>query len=856
MAERPEPQQPEQTTDLHAASPSTARRVDTSGFSVDPQLERTGDFVDAGDASSMTGGYTPSDMPNRIAGTPIVPGFEILDELGRGGMGVVYKARQVALDRVVALKMILAGAHARDKDLVRFQAEARAVGQFQHPNIVQIFEVGEAGGLPYFSLEYVAEGSLSHKINRDPQPPRYSAEIVEALARAMHYAHERGIIHRDLKPANVLLASDGAPKITDFGLAKQLDRDSGQTQAGQVLGTPSYMAPEQAYGDSDKITAAADIYALGGILYDLLTGRPPFSGTSVIETLEMVRTREPVPPSQLAARLPRDLETITLKCLQKDPVRRYSTAGALADDLRRFLDGRPILARPVGSFEKAWRWAKRNPWLAGLGTSVALLLVAVAVVTSAMSYRLSIKKKEADEARENETNERIKAQNALIKEEIAKQQAKASAVVAAKRGDVALDTVRAVLRDVDNQMRNSMSLAPLRRRIVDTMLAKLSAIRSTALNNPLEDRTEALAYARIADIYSRVGRIAEASVWLKKAYPVLQKLADEHPDDPTALFNLSAIENQIADAEWRLGSSDRAHRLYEEALKVRQERVSLLDALVTNKKASGNDLVNAQNMVAEQFGLVAFSHLRLGNLDEAIKNYQESDRAFAALPAGAKGSLPMRRMRAEIQVRLGEATLRQGKPKVAEKHFQAALDERKELVRLTPRPPEYNALVRSDLAQSQMLFGDYRLMGLKDAAAAMRDYEAALAINERLLEGNQDNLEFQRAVATCQYRLGYVADKQNGLAALSGAAVPVAESRSCFAASLELAKKLAQIDPKDTHGQISLMLAQAPWPGCRRRDSGGRTAQECRQRSSDFLPSRVRPVDRRDWDRRSGQALP
>ena len=580
MAEGPDPQSPEQTADLNnVVGPSTARRVDTSGFSIDPPLDKTGDFIGAGDASSMTGGYTPSDMPDQISGTPIVPGFKILDELGRGGMGVVYKARQIALDRVVALKMILAGANARDKDLARFQTEARAVGQFQHPNIVQIFEVGEAGGLPYFSLEYVAEGSLSHKINRDPQPPRYSAEIVEALARAMQYAHERGIIHRDLKPANVLLAADGSPKITDFGLAKQVDRDSGQTQAGQVVGTPSYMAPEQAYGDSDKITAAADIYALGGILYDLLTGRPPFSGTSVIETLEMVRTREPVPPSQLAAKLPRDLETITLKCLQKDPARRYATAGALADDLRRFLDGRPILARPVSSLEKAWRWAKRNPWVAGLGTSVAVLLIAVAAVTSVMSYQLAKKNKQVEESLHNETIAKDKAIDEQRKAEIARDLEVHAKVIRDQQHRLALDTIRGVVIDVDNVMKNNSKFKQLRRHIVDTMLMNLDKLRIFALKNPLEDRTEAAAFSRIADIYNRSGRIQEASVSLKRAYSVVQALADEHPNDVSAMFNLSGIKNQVGDVEWRLGSSEKAHRLYEESLKLRLDRIPLVEAL-------------------------------------------------------------------------------------------------------------------------------------------------------------------------------------------------------------------------------------------------------------------------------------
>jgi eukaryotic-like serine/threonine-protein kinase len=815
MDKRPELEPPEQTTDLPAAGPSTARRADTS-YRVDvPLLDETGAFP-AGDASSLTGGYTPSDMPERIPGTPIVPGFEILDELGRGGMGVVYKARQVALDRIVALKMILAGPHAREKDLKRFEAEARAVGKFQHPNIVQIHEVGDAGGLPYFSLEFVPEGSLSQKINRDPQAPRYAAEIVEALARAMHYAHERGIIHRDLKPANVLLAADGTPKITDFGLAKQLESDSGQTQAGQVLGTPSYMAPEQAYGDSDKITPAADIYALGGILYDLLTGRPPFSGTSVIETLEMVRTREPVPPTQLVGKLPRDLETIALKCLQKDPARRYATAGDLAEDLRRFLTRRPILARPVSAIEKTWRWAKRNPWVAGLGSGVAVLLIAVALITSLLSYRLSIKKDEADTAKDTaekalvqEEIAKNKAQDEQHKAEIARDDEKKARTKTAEQRRLALDTVRGVLRNVDDLMKNDRRFARLRRRIVDTMLVDLDKVRDHALKNPLEDRTEAIAFSRIADIYKSSGRIQDAAVWLNKAYPILKSVADDNPNDPAALFNLAAIKNQLADAEWRLGSSEKGHRLYEEALKIRQDRVPLIEALIKQGKLAESDLANARQLVAESFGLLAFSHLRLGNLKAAAENYLDSDRGYAALPKAWSGALPQRRARAEIQVRLGDCRLREGDFKQAEKHYRAALTERETLVKLTPEPKLANELVKSDVAQSRMYLGDFFLMAQKNAAAASREYAEALAIYSGQLADEKDNLELQRLLSSVHYRLGYVASKETALAALVGTAWTASESRRQFTECLKLRSELASLDAKDTQGQIELMLVRA-----------------------------------------------
>jgi serine/threonine-protein kinase len=304
-----------------------------------------------------------------------LPGYEILGELGRGGMGVVYKAWQVRLKRVVALKMILAGAHASGADLARFRAEAEGIARLQHPNIVQVYEVGEHEGRPFFSLEFCGGGSLGRKLNGKPLPPDEAATLTETLARAVQAAHDKHIIHRDLKPANVLLTEDGTPKVTDFGLAKRLD-EAGQTQSGTVVGTPSYMAPEQAAGKGKAIGPAADVYALGAVLYECLTGRPPFIAATALDTLLQVIADDPVPPRRLNARVPRDLETICLKCLHKEPRKRYATASELADDLGRFQAGEPIRARPVGAAARLWRACRRNPLVAGLSVLVVLLLAA------------------------------------------------------------------------------------------------------------------------------------------------------------------------------------------------------------------------------------------------------------------------------------------------------------------------------------------------------------------------------------------------------------------------------------------------------------------------------------------------
>ncbi len=312
---------------------------------------------------------------------PVVPGYTILGELGRGGMGVVYMSRQIKANRVVALKMVLAAGHAGRDLLVRFKTEVEAIASLQHPNIVQVYEVGDHGGLPFFSFEYCSGGSLDKKLAGIPLQPKEAAALLEKLALGMQAAHEVGIIHRDLKPGNVLLAADGSLKIGDFGLAKKLDEASQQTQTGAVLGTPSYMAPEQAEGKKD-VGPAADIYALGAILYEMLTGRPPFKAATTLDTLHQVRHVEPVAPRQLQPGTPRDLETICLKCLYKAPHNRYGSAQELAADLRRFRQDKPIRARPAGVGERAWRWCRRNAAITSVSATFAVILLAAAIVAS------------------------------------------------------------------------------------------------------------------------------------------------------------------------------------------------------------------------------------------------------------------------------------------------------------------------------------------------------------------------------------------------------------------------------------------------------------------------------------------
>ncbi len=457
---------------------------------------------------------TPSGM-GILGAAP--PGYELIRELGRGGAGVVYEAQQLGLNRTVALKVIRPWLYSDPAVAARFRAEAEAAARFAHPNIIHVYEVGEHDGQGFLALEFASGGSLHAKLAGTPQPPRDAAETVEALALAVHYAHGHGIVHRDLKPANVVLTDDGVPKITDFGLAKLMKNDSGMTRTGDVVGTPSYMAPEQARGSAGSITPATDVYALGAILYEMLTGRPPFQGSTPLSTLEQISDHDPLPPGRLQRHTPRDIETICLKCLEKDPKRRYQSAQALALDLRRFLDGHSIVARPATAWDQAWKWARRKPAAA---TALAIAGVAAGLLLAGVVYhnarlRLSVQIE-------------LKARNA-----------------ADRNAAIALDQLNKIIFDVQEKLGATHETRAIRRSLLNTAIAGLDEIARNAEAIP-PDLSRAVANQKLGEIYREIGRTAEASSQLRQSRTLAEALAKASPRD-------LAVKDCLARADVGLG---------------------------------------------------------------------------------------------------------------------------------------------------------------------------------------------------------------------------------------------------------------------------------------------------------------
>jgi tetratricopeptide (TPR) repeat protein len=546
---------------------------------------------------------SPAPVESDDPQVPSVPGYEIIRELGRGGMGVVYLARDRRLKRLVALKMVLAGAHADPETRLRFRREAEAIARLQHPGIVQIHDVGEHHGRPFLSLEYVEGSNLAYQMAWGAVAPRTTATLIEKLARIIHHAHERGIVHRDLTPRNVLLAEcDSAqglafqpagpwfePKITDFGLAKELDTDLGQTQTGAIVGTPAYMAPEQAQGRPRDIGVATDVYALGAMLYELLTGRPPFMGETGHDTLRQIVEDDPAPPTRLQNRVPRDLETIALVCLEKDPRKRFQSASQLADDLHRYLTSEPIHARPASRRERAAKWARRHP------TATALLFVVaaslVALVTGGVIYNAQLRR-ERDRA-ENNLELAMRAVDEMLTEVGEVQLATEPRMEEKRRALLtkALALHREFMKERQGDSRVHYSTAQAHRRLADVLrlleqrdeaiagydraLALLNQLRADAPDDP--DYRQQVAHCRNyqGEVHRAAGRHREAEAAYREAVQIDGTLARDFPDSPDHRMNLARARyslgivlketNRLAEAEPEfVRSTDLLHRLTKE----------------------------------------------------------------------------------------------------------------------------------------------------------------------------------------------------------------------------------------------------------------------------------------------------
>ncbi len=751
-----------------------------------------------------------------------IAGYEILGELGRGGMGVVYKARHVELDRVVALKMVLAGAHASPGQLERFRAEALAVAKLQDPRIVQIFDVGEHDGLPYFSLEFVDGGSLQGKLERKPMKPRDAAELAEKLARGIAVAHDRGIIHRDLKPANILLTPSGEPKITDFGLAKQLEDEEHQTVTGAVMGTPSYMSPEQAWGRTAEIGKPADIYGLGSMLYEFCTGRPPFQGSSTVETLDLVRNREPVPPSQLQPKLPVDLETICVKCLQKEPHRRYETAHALADDLRRFLEGRPILARPVSAPERLYRWAKRNRGLATAIGAAAVLLVAVAGISTgaAIGFRnlngqlessnsnlsnaneaLAAKTKLAEEKAAGELKAKLEAQENEKKaneaRELAQQRekdAKNAVQAALKQNAQAVESNRFLTVLAFDRLRGIPGTAAVRRELLDTAAKGLLGNMQVhdELNgvvaglNPadptLAERTLAGIYQRNGRMFLDVNRVADALAQFQKMEAIVAGLRERFPNEMTSHRNFAVAQNNLGEVYLdRLGDAERARDYFLQGLEARKKR----DEIAPNDDSKLD--------LASQHGYLARIELTLGNPEKAWGLYQTESKYRDMLSPAYANVLERRRERAGMLERMGETALRLGRKEDGLKLYGDAAKLREEISRENKDP----VTLRHDRWVLVHRLGDVQIMFLNDAEGALESYKKAVDLARSWLSESPDEPRAKKDLGSSLYGVGTAQDRLGRRE----------ESAAAYAECLKHWRELAS-NPAARMEEIDIMLAQ------------------------------------------------
>ena len=617
--------------------------------------------------------------------------YEILHELGRGAMGIVYSARQAGLDRTVALKVVpLLGGESGPSDcpgapgvINRFRNEAKAMAALQHPNIVQVFDVGVDGPIGHLAMELVDGGNLTDKITIEPLDVQWVAQLMMRLARAVAYAHQRGVTHRDLKPANILLTSAGDPKIADFGLARCCASDAGQTTSGGLVGTPSYMAPEQAAGEPN-IGPAADIYALGAILYELLTGKPPFSGASMLETLRRVLESRPTPPRQLRPSeppgssrrsVPRALETICLKCLEKEPARRYESADALAEDLRRFLAGEPILAVRTGPTRRLWSWCRRKPIIAGLAAALAVSVVAgFALVT--WQWRLA--------GQQRDTAERGWAEAEQLRGEADRQ--RASAAASLRQAHDAVHTYFTLVSD--STLLETPGMQPLRSQLLQSALDHYIRFQQSGRDSPALRVELAASYFRVAQLHHLNDRNDDSVAALRRGVEAARKLLQDPPDDP-------AFPQRLAG--WAAGSGRRLHRY----TKVPSDPRAAGETLHATIGLWEEFAKRYPNIPEFRVDIATLSCL-LGEMLYELKQYAEAEKSLRHAKAQFPPLLAQRPDASEWHAEHGRATLALGdalravdRQKEAEAALLESIDIFQRLADGPSKAPHHRALLAS-----------------------------------------------------------------------------------------------------------------------------------------------------------------
>jgi serine/threonine-protein kinase len=689
--------------------------------------------------------------------------FQLIEMLGAGSFGAVYKARDTQLGRLVAIKIPRGGSLGTAEERQRFLREAKSAAQLKHPHIVPVHDIVHDSGITYLVSDFIEGHTLAQLMAQRRPGHKEAAELLASVADGLQYAHDQKIVHRDIAPKNILIDAAGRPFITDFGLARRDEGSMAVTLEGQVLGTPAYMSPEQASGQSAKVDGRSDVYSVGVILYEMLTGTPPFSG-SVRMVLHQVIHDEPRLPRRLSERVPHDLETICLKCLHKQPARRYASAGALADDLRRYLRGVPITARPVSRAERAWRWCRRNPVVATL--AVGLLLAAAGLAVGLVVVNA----------------EKVRTRQALAAESEALKRSQASEKSASEQRQLALKTVRQVVDDIHARLKDRPGHAELRKALLAQALAGLQDVARAADTAAQVDHATIWVYFELGDLFLFIeeGGTAQAKKQYERAHELSRQLVDLDPGNAEAQRDLAISYDKLGNVQMQLGDSKAALAAYQQSLAV-NERLARAEP----------QSEQAQRGLAVSYCNLGDARIQLGDSQAALAAYKQGLAGFERLARANPQSTQAQRDLSLCHDRLGDVWLRQlGDPRAARTAYQKSLAVAERLARADPQSTQ----AQRDLSITYERLGDVQ-MQLGEKKAALAAYRQSLAVAEPLARADPQNAQARRDLSVSYEKM---AEVQIQLGDRKAALVAYQQSLAGF-------EPLARSDPQNSQAQHDLL---------------------------------------------------